>query len=170
MTQSEFESLLDRFTRAAEAGDGEAFAACFTEDAVYHDYIYGDHVGREEIAHMMTHLFHGDAGPDYRWEMFDPVFDGTQGYAWSLSSFSSKIPQFDGRRVVIDGISRFVIRDGLIAEYRESVNGGVAMAQLGVEPDRMTKVFKRWTGWLEARPDTIGYLARPRAARAKREA
>ena len=62
MTQAEFEALLDRFTRAAEAGDGEAFAACFTEDAVYHDYIYGDHIGRAEIAHMMTHLFHGDAG------------------------------------------------------------------------------------------------------------
>ena len=72
MDREEFAALLDRFTRAAEAGDGEAFAACFTEDGVYHDYIYGDHVGRKEIAHMMTHLFHGDAGPDYRWEMFDP--------------------------------------------------------------------------------------------------
>ena len=41
--------------------------------------------------------------------------------------------------MVIDGMSRFIVRDGLIAEYRESVNGGVAMAQLGVEPDRMTK-------------------------------
>ena len=42
-------------------------------------------------------------------------------------------------------MSRFIVRDGLIAEYRESVNGGVAMAQLGVEPERMTKVFKRWS-------------------------
>ena len=83
---------------------------------------------------MMQDLFHRDAA-DYRWEMFDPVFDGEQGYAWSLSSFTSKIPQFKGQRVVIDGMSRFIMRDGLIAEYRESVNGGVAMAQLGVEPD-----------------------------------
>ena len=67
--------------------------------------------------------------------MFDPVFDGAKGYAWSLSSFTSKIPQFKGQHVVIDGMSRFIVRDGLIAEYRESVNGGVAMAQLGVEPD-----------------------------------
>ena len=63
-------------------------------------------------------------------------------------------------------MSRFIVRDGLIAEYRESVNGGVAMAQLGVEPDRMTKVFKRWTGWLKERPETIDYLARPRGSRA----
>ena len=59
------------------------------------------------------------------------------------------------------------MRDGLIAEYRESVNGGVAMAQLGVEPERMTKVFKRWAGWLTERPETIDYLARPTGSLAK---
>ena len=91
------------------------------------------------------------------------------GYAWSLSSFTSKIPQFKGQRVVIDGMSRFIVRDGLIAEYRESVNGGVAMAQLGVEPERMAKVFKRWTGWLKERPETMDYLARPKGSRAKAE-
>ena len=51
--------------------------------------------------------------------MFDPVFDGTTGYAWSLSGFASKIPRLRGRPVVIDGISRFILRDGLIAEYRK---------------------------------------------------
>jgi hypothetical protein len=95
------------------------------------------------------------------------VFDGIKGYAWSLSSFTSKIEQFKGQRVVIDGMSRFIVRDGLVAEYRESVNGGVAMTQLGVAPDRMTKVFKRWTGWLKERPETLDYLARPRGSRAR---
>lgn len=160
MNLTDFQSLLDRFTAAAEAGDGEAFAACFTEDAVYHDYIYGDHVGRPEIAHMMTHLFHGDAGPDYRWEMFDPVVNGDLAYAWSLSSFTSTREEFKGRRVVIDGMSRFRLRDGLICDYAESVNGGVAMSQLGVAPERMAKVFRKWTGWLEARPDTVEYFSR----------
>jgi len=169
MTGDEFAGLLNELTLSAESGDGARFASHFTGDAVYYDYIYGAHKGRADIAHMMQDLFHRDAA-DYRWEMVDPVFDGVMGYAWSLSSFSSKIPQFKGQRVVIDGMSRFIVRDGLIAEYRESVNGGVAMAQLGVEPERMAKVFKRWTGWLEARPETTDYLARPRAARAKREA
>jgi ketosteroid isomerase-like protein len=153
MTGDEFAGLLNEFTLSAESGDGARFASHFTDDAVYYDYIYGAHKGRMDIAHMMQDLFHRDAA-DYRWEMFDPVFDGTMGYAWSLSSFVSKIPQFKGQRVVI-------VRDGLVAEYRESVNGGVAMAQLGVEPDRMTKVFKRWTGWLKERPETLDYLARP---------
>jgi hypothetical protein len=169
MTGEEFASLLNEFTRSAESGDGARFAGHFTADAIYYDYIYGAHKSRAEIAHMMQDLFHRDAA-DYRWEMFDSVFDGNCGYAWSLSSFTSKIPQFAGQHVVIDGISRFIVRDGLFAEYRESVNGGVAMAQLGVAPERMAKVFRRWTGWLKERPETVDYLARPKGSRAKREA
>jgi hypothetical protein len=167
MTRENFAKLLSDFTHSAETGDGARFATHFTEDGIYYDYIYGAHAGRDDIAHMMQNLFHRDA-TDYRWEMFDPVFDGRMGYAWSLSSFTSTIPQFARKRVVIDGMSRFILRDGLIAEYRESVNGGVAMQQLGVAPERMAKVFRRWTGWLEERPETKDYLARPKGSRAKK--
>ena len=167
MTGEEFAQLLNEFTLSAESGDGARFAGHFTEDAIYYDYIYGPHKGRADIAHMMQNLFHRDAA-DYRWEMFDPVFDGVMGYACSLSSFISKIPEFAGKPVVIDGMSRFILRGGLIAEYRETVNGGVAMTQLGVEPDRMAKVFRRWTGWLTERPETMDYLARPKGSRARR--
>jgi len=162
MTLDEFTHLLDRMTRAAEAADGAGFAACFTEDAVYHDYVYGPHSGRADIAHMLEKLFRRDADDDYRWEMFDPVCDGRTGYAWSLSSFTSLVPQFKGKFVVIDGMSRFVLRDGLIAEYRESVNGGVAMAQLGVEPERMNKVMLRWAASLRQSEATAAYLSRPK--------
>jgi len=162
MIDEDFARLLKKLTLAAEAADGQRFASCFTEDATYHDYIYGPHRGRVDIAHMLENLFRRDAADDYRWEMFDPVFDGRIGYAWSLSSFTSLVPQFKGKFVVIDGMSRFVIRNGLIAEYRESVNGGVAMAQLGVEPERMAKVMNRWSGWLKEQPETIDHLARPK--------
>ena len=155
MTNDEFAQLLKEFTRSAESGDGARFGRRFTEDAIYYDYIYGAHRGRADIAHMLQDLFHRDAA-DYRGEMFDGVCDGDKGYAWSLSSFTSKIPQFEGRRVVIDGISRFVLKEGLIAEYRESVNGGVAMVQLGVEPERMAKVFQRWTTWLNGNTGLSG--------------
>jgi hypothetical protein len=30
----------------------------------------------------------------------------------------------------------------------------------------MTKVLKRWTGWLKERPETLDYLARPKGSRA----
>lgn len=161
MSPEEFSALLRRLTAAAEAGDGQAFAACFTPDAVYHDYVYGDHAGRDEIAHMISDLFHRDAA-DYRWEMFDPVCDGRIGYAGSLSSFTSKVPEFAGRFVVIDGMSRFELREGLISDYSESVNAGVAMVQLGVNAQRMEKVLQRWSKELQERPATRAFLARPK--------
>ena len=74
MTGDEFAALLNDLTLSAESGDGARFARHFTEDAIYYDYIYGAHSGRADIAHMMQGLFHRDAA-DYRWEMFDPVFD-----------------------------------------------------------------------------------------------
>lgn len=157
-TSAELQALLDRMTAAAETGDSAGFAAAFTEDAVYHDYIYGDHAGRAEIRHMLDDYFLRDAA-DYHWRFFDAVCDGETGYAWSLSRFTSTVPDFAGRPVVIDGMSRFVLRGGLIADYRESVNGGVAMAQLGVAPARMEKVFRKWGGWLAARPEVRRYLA-----------
>ena len=143
MTRDAFAALLARLGNAATAGDGAAFAQCFTEDAVYHDYIYGPHAGRAAIGEMLENLFHRDA-TDYHWQFFDPVVSGDLGYARSLSRFVSTIPEFKGKRVAIDGISRFRLEGGLIAEYFESVNGGVAMAQLGVAPDRMAKVLRRW--------------------------
>ena len=166
MTPEDFKTLLQRFTAAAEAGDGAAFAACFTPDAVYHDYIYGDHRGRAEIAHMLVDLFRRDAGPDYRWEMFDPVVQGDLGYAWSLSSFTSQVTEFAGKFVVIDGMSRFELQGGLIADYRESVNGGVAMVQLGVAAPRIEKVLQRWSRQLVDQPATQAFLARRKGTRA----
>lgn len=163
MTTDDFTALLARFCAAAEAGNGTAFAACFTPDAVYHDYIDGDHQGRERIGHMLVDLFRRDAGPDYRWQMFDPVCNGSLGYAWSLSSFTSTVPEFAGRTVVIDGMSRFELRDGLIADYRESVNGGVAMAQLGVAAPRIEKVLARWGRQLIDQPATQAWLKQGKA-------
>ena len=43
------------------------------------------------------------------------------------------------------------------------------MAQLGVEPARIEKVFQRWTGWLKEQPETLDYLARPNGSRAKNQ-
>ncbi|MGN6517563.1 MAG: nuclear transport factor 2 family protein [Rhizomicrobium sp.] len=156
MTQDDFAALVARFGAAATAGNGKALAACFTEDGTYFDYIYGPHKGRASIADMLENLFHRDAD-DYDWRFFDPVVNGDIGYARSLSRFVSTIPEFKGRKVVIDGISRFVLKDGLIAEYHESVNGGVAQAQLGVAPERMAKVMKRWSERFLGQPDVAEY-------------
>jgi ketosteroid isomerase-like protein len=157
MTQRDFAALVDRFAACATRGDGEGLAACFTQDGVYHDYIYGPHRGRPAIAHMLTGLFHRDA-TDYDWRMFDPVTDGATGYAWSLSAFTSTIEEFKGRRVIVDGMSRFTLKDGLIESYRESVNGGIPMAQLGVAAGRMERVMQKWSDRLKSEPQVKAYL------------
>jgi uncharacterized protein (TIGR02246 family) len=156
MTAAEFAALVKRFGGAATAGNGSALAALFTPDGVYHDYIYGPHKGRAAIADMLENLFHRDAA-DYHWEFRDPAVSGDMGYARSLSRFVSTIPEFKGRKVVIDGISRFVLKDGLVADYFESVNGGVAQAQLGVAPERMAKVMKRWSDRFLSDPEVVEY-------------
>jgi ketosteroid isomerase-like protein len=167
MTQEEFAALVTRFSAAATAGDGEALAACFTPDGIYFDYIYGPHSGRDAIADMLENLFHRDAA-EYDWTFYEPVVNGDLGYAHSLSTFISTLPAFKDKEVVIDGISRFVLKDGLIAEYHESVNGGVAQSQLGVPPERMAKVMARWSSNFRARPDVESYAAAVRARYAKR--
>ena len=162
MTPDEFRALVARFSAAATAGDGKAFAGCFTEDGLYDDYIYGPHRGREAIADMLENLFHRDA-TEYDWQFFEPVCNGDLAYARSLSRFVSTIPAFKGREVVIDGISRFVLKDGRIAQYHESVNGGMAQAQLGVPPERMAKVMAKWARNFRSRPEVEAYAATVRA-------
>src|SRR5512143_2559912 len=167
MSPAAFAELVTRFGAAATAGDGKALSECFTEDGVYHDYIYGPHTGRAAIADMLENLFHRDAA-QYDWQFFDPVTEGGIGYAWLLSRFVSRIEQFKNKEVVIDGISRFVLRDGLVAAYHEGVNGGVAQAQLGVASERMAKVMSRWAANFRARADVESYAAAVRARYAKR--
>lgn len=153
----DFAALVKRFTDAVEAGDGPALAACFTDDGVYHDYIYGAFAGRAAIAGMLTDYFWRDA-KDFKWEMVDPVSDGRIGYARYLFSFTSTMPAYEGKRVVAEGMARFVLEDGLIADYSEAINGGVAMAQLGVEPERMAKVFRRWAAEVRDKPEMATHV------------
>lgn len=161
-----FRALLDRLQDAASDGDAAAFSACFAPDGVYHDYVYGAFAGRANIAHMLIDHFHA-ACRDYDWRFFDAAVSGSTGYARSLSRFVSTMPDFDGKEVVIDGISRFRLKDGLIAEYWESVNAGVAHVQLGVDPARSAKVFGRWGRELRDRAETQAYVAAVRARYAK---
>ncbi len=166
MEPAAFRKLLDRLGDAASAGDASAFAALFTPDGVYHDYVYGPFAGRANIAHMLTDHFHA-ACRDYDWRFFDEAVTGDTGYARSLSRFVSTMPEFEGKEVVIDGFSRFRLHDGLIAEYWESVNAGVAHVQLGVDPARSAKVFARWARELKERPDAAAYAEAVRARYAK---
>lgn len=150
--------LLTAFTRHVEAGDGPAFAALFTPAGVYHDVFYGAFHGRDRIAAMLTDWFHRDAR-DFRWDMHQPVFDGTTLYARYVFSFTSKLAGAEGRRAMFEGVSIMTIHDGLIAAYQEIANPGPGLLDLGFPPERVVKILGREGASLKARAEAARHLA-----------
>ena len=151
-------ALLSQFCRHVETGDGAAFAALFTEDGVYHDVFYGAFEGRARIAAMLTDWFHRDAR-DFRWDMHQPVCDGTTLYARYVFSFTSKLAGAEGRRAMFEGVSIMTIRDGLIADYREVANPGPGLLDLGFPAERVAKILTREGAALKARPEAERHLS-----------
>ena len=138
-----FENVTHELTQSVCNNDGENLANLFADDGVYHDYIYGSFKGKKNIKLMLNNYFHRDA-KNFFWKMSDHIFREDIGYAKYMFTFTSKIPEYLGKKVVVSGISFFRFKFNCIVEYSESVNGGIAMAQLGVKPEKMQKVFLKW--------------------------
>lgn len=154
----EFSTLLDRFARAVETGDGQRLAALFTEDGVYDDYFFGPQQGRAAIAEMLAHFYEG--GENFHWEFHEPLSDGRIGYARYRFSYTSKAPTALGMRVCFDGISRFALAGELIAAYTEVFDRGMALAQQGWEPARLARIGQRYASALKVKPEWARHLAR----------
>ena len=141
----EFRALLDAFSAAVEAGDGDGFSALFAEDGVYHDHFYGDFKGRTAIRGLLVEKFHGD-GDSFHWRFHDEALAGTgTGYASFRYAFSSKSERARGSRVALSGMSRFRLREGLIHDYDDAFEGGIMLSQLGTPGEAMAKIFARWS-------------------------
>ena len=138
-----FEKLTYDLTQSVCNNDGEGLANLFADNGVYHDYIYGSFKGKKNIKLMLNNYFHRDAKNFVR-EMSDHIFREDIGYAKYMFTFTSKIPEYLGKKVLVSGISFFRFKYNSIVEYSESVNGGIAMVQLGVKPEKMQKVFLKW--------------------------
>lgn len=138
----DFPALLDRFAAAVRAHDSAGFAALFTADGRYDDYFFGAHVGRDAIAAMLDRFYVG--GEDFVWQFVDPVEADGLGYASYCFSYRSREPESAGRIVGFEGISRFRLRDGLIARYDEVFDRGAAFAVLGYAPERVAKLAARY--------------------------
>ena len=138
-----FENVTHELTQSVCNNDGENLANLFADDGVYHDYIYGSFKGKKNIKLMLNNYFHRDA-KNFFWKMSDHIFRKDIGYAKYMFTFTSKIPEYLGKKVVVSGISFFRFKLNSIVEYSESVNGGIAMVQLGVKPEKMQKVFLKW--------------------------
>jgi ketosteroid isomerase-like protein len=151
-----FAALLSAMTAAACRGDGAAVAACFTPDGVYHDCFYGAFAGAA-IAQMIEGFFHRDAR-DFRWDLHDAVDDGRTGYARYVFSYTSRLPEADGRRAIFEGVSICRLRDGRIESYREVANSAVGLLTLGFSPERIAKFLAREARELAAREEAAGHV------------
>jgi ketosteroid isomerase-like protein len=151
-------TLLRAFCDAVEAGDGTGLAALFTPDGVYHDVFYGEFAGRERIAAMLRDWFYRDA-EDFRWDMHQPVCDGTTLYARYVFSFRSRLPDAAGRRAMFEGISIMTLRNGLIATYREVADTAPGLVDLGFAPERIARIAARQGAALKARPEAARHIA-----------
>ena len=149
--------MLRSFCDAVERRDGKAFAALFTEDGVYHDVFYGAFKGRAKIAELIDDWFYRNA-TDFRWDMHEPVFDGTTLYARYTFSYRSTLPEADGARAMFEGVSIMRLRDGMIAEYQEVANTAPRFVDMNFAPERIAKIAARQGAALKARPEMARHL------------
>ena len=153
-----FPALLSTFAGAVQANNGDTLAMLFTPDGIYEDGFFGAHRGRASIAAMLQ-CFH-DTGSDYVWEFFDPVCDGTIGYARYRFSYASRLPESSGRSVLFEGISCFRFEAGLISRYSEAFDRGVALAQLGFPAERIRRILERTAAAQNQTPEARAHLDR----------
>ena len=136
-------SIVKDFERAFNSQDVEALLECFTERGTYHDNFFGAHAGRAALRGMFERMFH--EGRDYAWTMEKIVESPARAAAeWSFSYVvSDAIPRSAGRKVRFRGMSVFELEQGKIAAYREYFDTGVALLQLGFQPESIAKVLAR---------------------------
>jgi len=148
--------LLQSLANAVETRDELALANCFTGDAVYEDYFFGPKIGHQEIRGMLAHFY--ASANRFRWEFFDPVCNGSRGYARYRFSYDSLQPEALGKRVGFDGISCIDLRDGLISHYREVFDRGMALAQQNFKPEHIVRIEMKHANALRVAPDWASHF------------
>lgn len=147
------EAIVATMVQGIENADASLFASAFTTAAIYDDVLYGRFEGNAAIEAMVRERWLVD-GRDFRWEMRDPVQQGDHangmGYMnWVFSFTSTKT----GGRAVMTGASRFVVREGLISDYREWCYDAAAMVGMGVPVSALEKRLKRSSDAMRALAD-----------------
>lgn len=106
--------LVIRFYEAFQKLDAEAMARCYTDDIVFSDPAFGALQG-ESVRDMWRMLTR--RAKDFSLTFSDVVADDAAGSAcWVATYVFAKT----GRTIVNRIDARFVFRDGLIAEHRDS--------------------------------------------------
>lgn len=107
------ESVIERFYRAFDEGDGAAMAACYAPDVRFSDPVFTDLRGSRAGA-MWRMLTEGPG--DLRVELLEHQADEARGSAHWRAHYTFTET---GRPVVNDIHASFRFKDGLIAEHRD---------------------------------------------------
>jgi steroid delta-isomerase-like uncharacterized protein len=136
-------SIVKQFEAAFNRQDVDALVACFTPGSTYQDALYGDHAGTAALRHMFARIFR--EGRDYAWRMDSIVETAARAAAeWTFSYVVTEaVPRSAGRRIRLRGMSLFELESGRISAYREYVDTGVVLLQLGLTPESLAKVLAR---------------------------
>lgn len=151
-------AMLAAFTAGVEQRQGARVAALFTADGVYHDVFYGAFAGRERIAALIDDWFYRDADR-FRWDMLEPVCDGSLLYVRYNFSYRSLVTEAKGARAMFQGVAIMRLGDGLIAEYREVAETAPAFVRMGFAPERIARIAAKQGAALVAGPEWARHLA-----------
>jgi steroid delta-isomerase-like uncharacterized protein len=136
-------SIVKEFESAFNRQDVDALVACFTPTGAYRDNFFGDHAGSARLREMFARMFR--EGRDYAWTM-DAVVETPERAAaeWTFRYVvTDAVPKSAGRTIRFRGMSLFELDGGRIARYREYFDTGVALLQLGFQPESLAKVLAK---------------------------
>ena len=91
---------------------------------------------------MLENRFRRDAD-GFRRRFEDICEAGGLGYASRLFGYPSRPDDAGGRRAVVEGMSRFRLRDGPSARYDELLDIAVALGRLDFAPERAARIAAR---------------------------
>jgi limonene-1,2-epoxide hydrolase len=136
-------SVVHDFASAFNRRDIDALLDCFTATATYDDIFYGRYAGQVGLRTLFERMFRD--GTDYAW-IFDRVLANQRHAAveWRFSyTVTQAVPRSAGRRIQLAGMSLFELQNSKIAAYREYVDTGLALLQLGFAPQSLVAALRR---------------------------
>jgi steroid delta-isomerase-like uncharacterized protein len=135
-------ACVEEFIAAYNRKDLSGALACFTDDAVYHDVTYGMHSGLTGLKKMLERMFRE---ADACWSVRTWIVEAERvAIEWTIdSTITDAVPQSAGKRVRLFAMGVFEFRDGKIADYREYLDFGQVLVQLGVSPEGLHRALSK---------------------------
>jgi len=125
MDTQAFAALLERFTRGTQQWNGTAFAACFTEDGIYHNIPVEPMVGHEAIRMMIDGFTAGLKVKIFRIDTM--LSKGSTVVTERVDIFEKE----DGTEISLPVLGIFEFEWDKIAKWREYFDLNQFMNQMG---------------------------------------